>query len=228
MTGLLAAATAFFVLHLVPSTPLRRSLVASWGEGPYMGAFAILSLATIWWLVSQFIAAPFGTKLWSVPDWWLWLKAALILFAFILAVCGFLTPNPSTPAGTKALSNPKAAEGIFAVTRHPVMWGIAIWAMAHMISQATVRGFLFFGTFAATALIGCWLQQQRKRKTLPNWSAFEGKTSYFPFAAILEGRAKLSLGAIGWWRIAIAVVLWALIIHFHYAAFGVRPLPTPA
>jgi uncharacterized membrane protein len=190
-----------------------------------MGVFSLLSLATIWWLVTAFEAAPYGDKFWIVPAWWLWLKLALVLFALILVAGGVLTPNPASPGAAKVLENPKIGEGIFAITRHPVMWGVAIWAIAHMISEATVRGFSFFGTFAATALVGSWLQQRRKRATLPAWASFEERTSYIPFAAIVEGRAKFSLKAVGWWRIAIAVVIWALIVHFHYQLFGAQPLP---
>jgi uncharacterized membrane protein len=222
---LIAAAAAFFLLHMMPSTPLRRQFVTTVGEGPYMGAYSILSLIVIWWLAQTFNAAPYGDKVWAVPGWWLWLKAALILFALVLAVGGVLSPNPAAPGAGKLLDNPKVAGGVFAITRHPVMWGAAIWAITHMISQATLRGFLFFGAFAATALIGSWLQQKRKRASLPGWSAFEAKTSFIPFAAILEGRAKLSLREIGWWRIAIAVILWAAILHFHAGLFGAPPLP---
>jgi uncharacterized membrane protein len=225
MSVLFAAAAAFFLLHLIPSTPVRAGAVSIVGEGAYRAAFSILSLIAIWWMAREFEAAPYGEKLWIVPSWWPWVQAALILFAFVLAVGGVSAPNPSAPGGAKALSGPGLAGGVFAITRHPVMWGAAIWAMTHMISQATTRGLLFFGAFAATALIGIWLQQKRKRTELPGWDAFEAKTSYFPFAAILEGRAKLSIRAIGWWRPLFAVLLWAAILHFHYWLFGVRSLP---
>ena len=225
MSALLAASFGFFFLHMLPSTPLRPKLVAAAGEGAYTGAFSILSLLAIWWLARVFEAAPYGDKIWAVPDWWLWLKAALILFALILVLGGVLTPNPASPGAGKLLENPNVGEGIFAITRHPVMWGAAIWAITHMISEAPVRGFLFFGALAATALIGSWLQQKRKRATLPGWSAFEAKTSFFPFVAIMEGRAKLSLKSIGLWRIAVAVAVWAVIVHFHAHLFGAQPLP---
>lgn len=105
------------------------------------------------------------------------------------------------------------------------MWSVAIWAVTHMISQATWRGFAFFGSLAATALIGSWLQQNRKRGAVPGWADFAAKTSFWPFLAILQGRAKFSLSALGWWRIAIAVVAWAAILHFHSRLFGAHPLP---
>ena len=158
---------------MLPSTPLRPRAVAIAGEGAYTAIFSIISLITIYWLRTQFNAAPYGDKLWRAPDWWRWVQAALVLFSFILMFGGLLTPNPSAPGGAEALRTPQVADGIFAITRHPVMWGVAIWAVTHMISQATWRGFAFFGSLAATALIGSWLQQNRKRGAVPGWADFE-------------------------------------------------------
>ncbi|MBI4724331.1 MAG: hypothetical protein HY765_04925 [Rhodomicrobium sp.] len=205
MNALLIAASAFFLLHLLPATPFRGRLVAVTGEGLYIAAFSLLSLITLWWLAWQFEAVPYGEKFWSVPAWWLWLKAALMLLAFIFAVGGVLAGADRTSEGSR--------EGIDLATA---------WKA---ISLATVRGFLFFGAFAATALIGSGLQQRRKARSIPDWGAYVAKTSFFPFAAIFEGRATFSLKAIGWWRIAIAVIVWAAILHFHYRLFGAQPLP---
>jgi uncharacterized membrane protein len=225
MGALAVAATWFFLLHLLPSTPVRPRAVALVGEGVYGAIFSILSLAAVYWMTRQFNAAPYGDKLWMAPAWWLYVKAALILFAFILMFGGLLSPNPSAPGGEKFSDAGSAAGGIFAITRHPVMWGFAIWALAHIVSQGAWRGVAFFGSFAATALIGSWLQQKRKRVSVPGWAAFEAKTSYWPFLAILSGRARPSLGAIGWWRIAVAVVAWAVMLHFHTWLFQVQSLP---
>ena len=225
MNALLAASAAFFLLHMLPSTPLRPRLVAVLGQQAYLGAFSLAAAITLWWSIHAFWAVDPTGRFWAVPAWWLWIKAALILFAFILIVGGLLTPNPSVPGGDKVLARRDAAGGIFAITRHPFNWGVAIWAIAHLVSQATVRGFVFFGMFAAMALIGSWLQQRRKRAELSGWSSFEAKTSFLPFAAILQGRAALSLKAIGWWQIAVAAILWAAILHFHMRWFGAQPLP---
>jgi uncharacterized membrane protein len=227
MNALVVASALFFVIHLLPSTPLRPGAVALAGEAVYGAAFSILSALAIYWMVHEFNAADYGDKLWISPEWWLWLKAALVLFAYVLIIGGVLAANPSAPGGEKLADAGAAATGIFAITRHPLMWGIAIWAVAHIVSQGTWRGMTFFGSLAATALIGSWLQQRRKRVTVPGWAAFEAKTSFWPFAAILSGRARLSLGAIGLWRIGIAVAAWAVIVHFHFWLFKVQPLPFP-
>ena len=175
MNALLAASSAFFLLHMLPATPLRPRLIGVAGEFVYAAIFSIASAAAIWWMVSSFNAAPYGDKLWVAPAAWLWLKAALVLFAYILIVGGVATPNPSAPGGDKVLEKGNAASGIYAITRHPLMWGIAIWAIAHMISQPNLRGFVFFGGFAATALIGSYLQQRRKRAQLAGMAGVRGQ-----------------------------------------------------
>lgn len=225
MLALTIAASWFFLLHLLPSTPIRPRAVSILGESAYSAIFSILSLLALYWLVREFNAAPYDEKLWVAPDWWRWIQAALILFAFILVFGGVLTPNPSSPIGADALKDPSLSRTVFAITRHPLMWGIAIWAITHIISQATWRGFAFFGSIAATALIGSWLQQKRKRGTVPGWAAFEARTSFFPFVAMMQGRTALDLKAFGWWKIAIAVVAWAAILHLHSWLFGFHPLP---
>jgi len=226
VAALPVAAITFFAMHLFPSTRFRPAAIRALGEGAYLGLFSVISLVSLVWLTNAFWNAPYGEKLWAMPAAWLWLKAALILMALIFTMGGASTPNPSLPGGGKALLRGDLSQGIFAITRHPLMWGIGIWAMAHLISQGTVRGILFFGSFALTALAGAWLQDKRKLHSLgAGWAAFEKQTSFLPFAALIEGRAHLSLSALGWWRVGLAVILWAAVLHFHYQLFGVHPLP---
>lgn len=228
MLNLTAAAAAFVVLHLFPSTPWRRIVTLRLGEGRYLALFSLISLAAFIWLVWAFTSTAYGDKMWDLPQAWLWLKAALILFAFVLVAAGYLTPNPSMPGAGKALSS-TAAKGVFAITRHPLMWGIAIWAIAHMLSQATSRGILFFGSLAVVALLGAWLQERRKRNELgAPWLDFERRTSFWPFAALIAGRARFSFADLGWWRVAVAVAAWAAVLHFHGYLFGSPPLPVGA
>ena len=199
MGALIAAASWFFLLHMLPSTPLRPRAVAIAGEGAYTAIFSIVSLISFYWLIHQFNVATYGDKLWLVPEWWRWVQAVLILFSFILLFGGLLTPNPSTPIGAEALDNPKVADGIFAITRHPVMWGAAIWGITHLISQATWRGFLFFGAIAATALIGSWLQQNSKARHGSRLGRLRSKDLVFPLCGNPAGPG--SIQPEGYWLV---------------------------
>ena len=226
MTMLALAGLVFVAIHLIPGTPLRQQAVARMGEGAYMAAFSVLSLASIVWWVWAFEHTAPDAPLWDVLGWWPWIQAVLVLLALILAVGGVASPNPSLPQAGKLLERADVAQGIFAITRHPLMWGLGIWGIAHLIAEPNWRGFWFFGLFAITAIGGAWLQDQRKAQTYGmGWARFAAKTSFLPFVAILQGRAELNLAEIGWWRIGVAALLWALLFHLHPWLFGVSPLP---
>jgi hypothetical protein len=38
---------------------------------------------------------------------------------------------------------------------------------------------------------------------------------------MIQGRARLRLGEIGWWRVGLALVLYALLLYGHGFVFGV-------
>ncbi len=226
MTMLVVAGLFFLAIHIVPATPLRGQAVAYMGEGPYLGIFSLVSLLAIWWWVSAFEGAPYEPGLWSYAQWWPWLKAAILLVAFVLLVAGISSPNPTTPRAGALLERPGVGAGIFAITRHPVMWAFGLWGIAHFLSQPNWRGFWFFGIFAITALGGAVLQEMRKARTYGgSWQNFTRKTSFIPFVALVQGRASLRFADIGWWRVALAVLLWAAVLHLHARLFGAAPLP---
>jgi uncharacterized membrane protein len=226
MAWLAIAGLAFLGMHVVPATPLRQKAVAATGEGGYLGLFSFLSLVVFFLWVRAFNHTPYDDTLWTYPAWWPWLKAVILLFAAVLLVGGLSAPNPTLPQRGKLLERPGVGAGIFAVTRHPLMWSFGLWGIAHFISQPNWRGFWFFGLFAITAIFGAVLQDHRKAATYgASWDHFAAKTSFIPFLAILQGRARLSPGEIGWWRIGLAVVIWAILLHLHQWLFGVPPLP---
>ncbi len=226
MMTLAIAGLVFLGIHIVPATPLRRTVVGAIGEGPYMGLFSLVSLIVIWVWVRAFNAAAPDPVLWAFPIWWPWLKALIILGAAVLFVGGLSSPNPTLPNKGALLERPGVAQGIFAVTRHPLMWSFGLWGIAHLISQPNWRGFWFFGLFALTAIGGAVLQEWRKSETYgASWDRFAAKTSFIPMLAVLQGRARLSIAEIGWWRIGVAVLLWAIMLHLHPWLFGAAPLP---
>ena len=226
MEMLALAGLLFMGIHFLPGTPLRAAAINAAGEQVYLGIYSVISLALIWWWVNAFNSTAYDAPLWVYPGWWPWVKAALLLFAAVLLVGAFSQPNPSVPKGGELLDRADIGSGVFAITRHPGMWAFGLWAIVHLISQPNWRGFWFYGLFAITALGGAYLQERRKAKELgEGWARFEAKTSFMPFVAILQGRAKFSLSAIGWWRIGVAAVIWAALLHFHPWLFGASPLP---
>lgn len=226
MTLLAIAGVLFLAIHVVPATPLRARAVAAMGEGAYMGLFSLFSLAIFVWWAAAFRVTPSDPTAWDYAVWWPWLKAPLLLLAAVLFVGGLSSPNPTLPNAGKLLERPDVGQGVFAITRHPLMWSFALWGIAHLVSQPNWRGFWFYGLFAATALAGAVLQERRKAITYgASWDRFTAKTSFVPFLAMARGRARFRFADLGWWRIALGIALWAAVLHLHSYLFRVSPLP---
>jgi uncharacterized membrane protein len=125
-----------------------------------------------------------------------------------------------------ALDRPDVVKGMLRITRHPFLWGVAIWAAGHLLVNGDRASIVLFGAMLLLALFGTSsIDAKRKRALGATWDGFAAQTSNVPFAAILAGKQKLSLGEIGWWRLALAVAIWAALLFGHPYAFGVSALP---
>jgi uncharacterized membrane protein len=224
MLSLSLAAIYFAGLHLgIAGTSVRDRLVAAIGAGPYRAAFSAASLAGLIWLVLAYKHAPYIAT-WGVPQWWKPVAILLMLPAFVLAVLGLHTPNP-TAVGMEGLTA-RTPEGIVRVTRHPLLTGIGLWALVHLIANGDAASFLFFGSLAVTALAGTVSIDAKRRRALgPAWESFAAQTSVVPFAAIAAGRTKLNIGEIATWRWATAIAAYVLFLGGHSHIFGVSPFP---
>jgi len=145
-------------------------------------------------------------------------------FAFVLLACGLLARNPALTGQAGVLKHGDAARGILRITRHPVMWAIMLWAGAHMLAIGSMRSVVLFGGLLLLAAAGTTLQDARKAKALGEaWKRFAASTSNIPFVAIAQGRTKLMWKEIGWWRPAVGLVLFGVVLYFHPWLFGYRP-----
>ena len=152
MLFLVLAAIFFAGIHLgVAGTTWRDRAVAVLGEGAYRAVFSIASLAGIIWLVMAYRHAPYVTT-WGVPVWWKPVAIMLMLPAFLLAVTGLTTSNPTIVGEEGRVARPP--EGIVRVTRHPFLIGVGLWAVVHLIANGDLASFIFFGSLAVTALAG--------------------------------------------------------------------------
>ncbi|MCK8785825.1 NnrU family protein [Roseomonas sp. NAR14] len=227
MLPLLLAAILWVAAHVgLAGTPLRDALAARLGEGGFRAAFSVLSVVLIVLLVRAFDAAP-TTPLWYAPGWLRWLLVLLMLPAFLLFFAAVTARNP-TAVGGGGLEAP--VRGIQRVTRHPMLWSFALWALVHIVGNGDSAALLFFGAFAVTALAGMpSLDAKLARRDPAGWRRFAARTSVLPFGAIAAGRNHLAprelLAEIGWLAPALAVLAWGTLLHLHPLLFGVSPLP---
>ena len=221
MDQLLLACAVLLVTHFVPSTPLRGVLVRAMGQWPYTGLYSLVAFACIGWMVWAYGRAPVeplfpGLRL---------APAILMPFAFILLAGGLFARNPTIVGADKLLKSPDPARGMIRVTRHPIMYGLLLWGLAHLLARGDLKSAVFFGTFVLLAGLGTLLMDRRKATTLgDDWQRFAAVTSNLPFIAIAQGRNRFDAKEIGWRNPAIGLALYALFFWFHPILFGTRAL----
>jgi uncharacterized membrane protein len=216
---MIAASAFFLVIHFgVSGTRLRDALVARLGAGPYRGLFSLASIAGIVWMVRAYDRAP------TIETWGqlLWLRPLVLVVTFVgvlLAVIGLASPSPTSVGMEGKLAQGTAAvHGITRITRHPFLWGVALWALAHFVVNGDLASGILFGTLALLALLGgASIDAKRRRLFGEQWRTFAQATSNVPFAAIAARRNQLApaLEEIGWLRplIAVAIYVWLFWLH---------------
>jgi len=223
VTALALAALTFTAMHLlIAGTRVRGTLVARLGERPYQGLFSLASAVVLGWLIWAYVKAR-QPALTPLIDW-RWLAAVLIFVAFAFIVMGLLTPGPTIVGGEKLMDREDPARGIHRVTRHPFLWGIALWAAVHLAFNPGPANLLFFGTFLVVAVAGTFsIDAKRARAFGDRWQRYAALTSNFPFVAIAQRRNRLVPAEIGLLAPGVAVAAFVLFSLLHARFFGLPP-----
>jgi uncharacterized membrane protein len=220
---ILAAAFLLGSHYGISSTPLRGWLIARLGERLYLLSYAVVSTGALVWLAVAYRRAP-HVEWWPLTTWAAWVPLLVMPFALLLAVCGIGTLRPSAVGAPGTLDRDEPVRGILRVTRHPFMWAVALWALAHLVPNGSAAEVVLFGTLALVALLGTRMIDRKFAARRPAaWQLLMASSSNLPFAAILAGRQHLVLAEIGWGRAGIAALLYALVLIVHPWLFGVSP-----
>lgn len=214
---LIAANIAFVGTHFAMSHPLRAPMVKALGAGGFQAAYSVVSFATLGWVYFAFKAAPPADLPGSGDAGWI--AATIITWPSMVLLAGSLIGNPALPtplAEAQARSEPK---GVFLVTRHPMMWGIGLWAGSHIALMWSTRTLVTALAMAVLALVGARLQDAKKKALMGDaWAAWESKTSYWPRLGKLlsVGSVPLLVGTVLWlagswlhlWQAGIPAGVW--------------------
>ncbi|MGR3914592.1 MAG: NnrU family protein [Gammaproteobacteria bacterium] len=161
---------------------VRARLAGMLGERGYQLAFAVVSLAGLVCMVRGLRLAE-RVMLWQPPAAAGVVAVAVMLPAFIL------------------LASVKFDNHIARITRHPMSWGLLLWAACHLFATGELAALLFFGAFAAYLLFYlCARGGGRRGGGKPSWR--------------LDALAAF-----------IGVIAYVLLGAFHHALFGVFPIP---
>lgn len=150
MSLLVAGLVLFMAIHLIPSVPrLRVALVERLGPKSYRGVFsavALLSLAAVVWGFSR---SPFD-DVYMPPAWGHRVSMILVPIALVL----FAAANMPTR--------------IRALVHHPMLLGLLLWAIAHLLSNGDLRSVVLFGGFAGFAAIDLVSAMARDQRLSPD------------------------------------------------------------
>ena len=225
MYNLLAAAAIFVLLHrAISGSSVRGLLVRRIGELAYGRSFQIASIAGLTWLGMAYAGAnhPTGGSAALARTPLHHLQLIIQPLAVLLIVTGFTTPNPGTFRQEAVAEQPDIVRGVLRVTRHPFLWGVAMFAVGHLLATPSPRYLVLFGTLLIVALTGTVSIDAKPRRALgPKWTAFAARTSNMPFAAILTRRQPLRLYELGWTRTITVAAIAAVLILTHSFLFGV-------
>lgn len=173
----------------------RAALIARIGEGSYKGLYSLVSVAGI-----VLIAVGYGQyraggyiPVWDPPVWTRHLALLLVLIAFICFVAAYL------PGHIKHR------------LKHPMLAGVKIWALAHLLANGDLGSILLFGAVLAWAVMA---RISAKRRDV---AAQHGGT-----AAPAGWRNDILAVVIG------AAVYVAFVAWLHPLLIGVSVLPTRA
>ena len=181
MTLLVVGLVLFFAVHLIPSfAPFRAALVGRLGEKPYRGLFSAVSLASLALIVWGFSRAPFE-PIYAPPLWGRHAAMTVVPIALVL----FAAANMPTH--------------IRALLRHPMLIGLLLWALAHLLANGDLRSIVLFGGFALFAVVETASAVGRGKAPPPD------QTPRFAMDAA---------------AVAGGLVVSGLLVRFHGALFG--------
>ena len=138
MFVLILGIVVFLGVHTLATLPAAKAgLVERLGARPFKGLFSLIALAGLVLIVWGF-ARYRGDGLivlWTPPEWTRHITIGLMWFAFVALAC--MNPAPGRIRGW---------------LRHPMLVGVKIWALAHLLTNGDAGGILLFGSFLAWAI----------------------------------------------------------------------------
>lgn len=184
----------FIAVHvLVTMREARAGVIARLGEMPYKGLFSLVSLVglvLIGWGFAEYRATGW-IDVWYPPNWVRHLNVLLMWPAIILVTAAYI------PGDIKR------------TLKHPMLVGVKLWAVAHLISNGDLGSIILFGAILAWAVYD---RISLKRRT-------DSGSPPIP----VGGRRN------DWIAIVVGTIIYlALGLVFHPLVIGVPAFGTPA
>lgn len=225
MIELIAASILFLGSHILMSAvPIRTPLVGKLGPVAFMALYSIVAIGAFSWMIHAYIQAPVIT-LFDPGVGLKHLTLSVMAVSCFLIVCGYTQPN-ATAVGMERSGLKAGARGVLKITRHPVMWGVALWALCHGLANGHAAALVFFGAMAFLAIAGASHIDKLKRAAgNKEWDAYMETTSHVPLMAIIKGKTRVERGEYKWWQILLSVGLYMGLLISHEEVIGRYVMP---
>lgn len=223
MLDVILAIGVFLATHIaLAENPARGVLVRAVGERTFVWAYGAIAVLQLIWIGQAVEGAP-ALRYWEPPSWTAAIPLLIMPLALLLLVCGFTQNNPTASLASGRLAR-REVTGILAVTRNPVMWGLGLWALAHLAAVAEAAEAVRYAAFAALALLFLPRIEAKQRAKWGEaaWADFATRSSNIPFVAMVQARARLKWREIGAVRLAVTAALYvAILLWLHPKIAGV-------
>ncbi|MGZ8255353.1 MAG: NnrU family protein [Burkholderiaceae bacterium] len=157
----------------------RSTTIALVGEKPWKAVYSLVSIAGFVLIVVGYGAAREAPLvLYSPPVWTRHLAALLTIPAFVLLVAAYVP-----------LNSIKRAVG------HPMVAGVKIWALAHLLANGTLADVLLFGSFLVWAVLSFIAARRRDRTA----------GTVYPVGSATRNAITVAIGLVAWAAFAFAL-----------------------
>jgi uncharacterized membrane protein len=137
LTIMIVGLAVFLGVHaFVTRREQRAQVIARWGEGPYKLGFSLVSALGLALIVYGFARyrATGWIDIWSPPAWTRHVAVALTLPAVVLVVAAYVPGH------------------IKRALKHPMLAGVKLWALAHLLANGDLGSIILFGSILAWAV----------------------------------------------------------------------------
>lgn len=207
-TEFLVGAVLFFGFHIATEFPLREKITGVIGENVWKIAFSVVTFGGIWLMASGYREAPYEPVFYYPDPSLQWVSFALMAAGFVFLVGAYATQDMQR------------------VTRHPMLWGVAIWGIAHLLANGTAPDVALFGGFTVYSFLAMALSDAKKARRSPqDFAAVRAGTSVIPFLAMAQGRAGKATGDLLTKAVLLGLVFYAaaIVVHAYVLRVAVAP-----
>jgi uncharacterized membrane protein len=207
MEFLIAATLLVIASHVVPSAPgFRERLIGRVGCSVFYAGHSLVSLLTLGLLIGAYRSAG--------PQDWLY---APVPGARMVAIVAMLLATLLLTARLTTRAPPDHPIGIYRVTAVPGSLGVLLWTLVHLLNLGEARAVVVFAGLAVMTLIALL---KNLRVAAPAYR----DVGWLPLAAIMSGREVLLWREIGWFRLGLALLVYASLLYLHPIVIGRDPL----